>query len=457
MSRSTETDGREPETVPPVRLSAAGRLRSRLMVPVVLAVAVLVVALGWVLIRPAHPAARLSAAAPTADETTAVMRRLQAQATALTAHDRTAWNAGLDTSAAARTFTTHETAVFGNLAAVPLATWRYVLTAPVTDASVIGAAERRLGGRVVVLHVQLQYAFAVVDPAPTSRDLWLTAVLRDGVWKLAGDSDAASVGGPSWQGPWDFGRLIARRGPHTLVLVHPDHAADAATFQALVERSVPVVTSVWGSRWNDRVAVLIPDTATEFAAVTSDTGDSADLAAVAIADSVDPDGTVLGARIVLNPTNLGRLDAAGRRLVVQHELTHIASRADTADQMPVWLVEGLADYVGNLGSGLSAPSIAGELAAEVRAGKEPASLPTDADFDGADPRLPQVYEEAWLACRLISRRVGQSGLVRFYKAVSTAARTDPATSAAVGFRSVLHTDVAAFTAEWRAYVRAQLR
>jgi hypothetical protein len=166
---------------------------------------------------------------------------------------------------------------------------------------------------------------------------------------------------------------------------------------------------------------------------------------------------VLGARIVLNPTNLSRLDPAGRRLVVQHELTHIASRAQTSDQMPTWLIEGFADYIGNLDSGRAVPAIASELAAEVRKGTVPAQLPTAADFDGDNPRLPQAYEESWLACRLIAATVGQHGLVTFYRAVGAAAGSTPATAVATGLRDLLHTSVPAFTARWRAYLQSQLR
>jgi hypothetical protein len=349
--------------------------------------------------------------------------------------------------------------VFGNLAAVPLATWRYVLIAPVTDPAVITPAAVRLGGRAVVLHVDLQYALAVVDPAPTAHGLWLTAVLRPGGWRLAADTDAAGAGGPSWQGPWDFGPLIARTGPHTLVLAHPAHATDAATFGGLVERSVPVVSRVWGDGWNDHVAVLIPDTTAEFDAVTGSgaNSDETAIAAVAVADSIGGGpsgsggpGTVLGARIVLNPTNLAKLDPAGRRLVVQHELTHIATRADTSDQMPAWLIEGFADYVGNLDSGQPVPVAARELATEVRRGTVPSALPGNADFDGTNGRLAQVYEQSWLACRLVARRYGQPALVRLYRRVALAARTDPATAAATGLGEVLHLTPVAFTSAWRA-------
>ncbi|HJQ01351.1 MAG TPA: hypothetical protein VJ851_07115 [Jatrophihabitans sp.] len=399
---------------------------------------------------------------PRPAEITAVMQLLGRHAGELMARDRTAWSADLDDAAAAADYRSRQQAVFGNLAGVPLTTWRYVLVAPVTDPAVIGPAAARLDGRAVVLHVDLQYALALVDPAPTGKGLWLTAVRRPGGWRLAADTDAARLGGPSWQGPWDFGPLVARTGPHTLVLGHPTHAGDLATFGALVERSVPVVSRVWGNGWNEHVAVLIPDTPAEFDAVTGTaaSSDETAIAAVAVADSVrtDPSGSavVLGARIVLNPTALGRLDSGGRRLVVQHELTHIATRADTSDQMPSWLIEGFADYVGNLDSGQPVPMAARELAAEVRRGVLPAALPSAADFDAGNSRLPQVYEEAWLACRLVAQRYGQPTLVRLYRQVSLAARSDPATAAATGLGQVLHLTPSAFTAAWRADLTREL-
>jgi hypothetical protein len=424
-----------------------------------LAVLLVISGVGWLTVRPTgRPAVAVANSSPPSQaEIGSVLQLLQQHADHLLHHDSSAWTADLDDAAAANGYRQHQQAVFDNLAQVPLSNWRYVLNSPVTDPTVLGPAATRLGGRVLVLHVELQYALAAVDPAPTAKDLWLTAVHRGTGWRLASDSDAASDGGPSWQGPWDFGRLIARAGPQTLVLAHPAHLADAATFQALVEHSIPVVTGVWGSDWNRQVAVLIPDSAAEFSAVTGDRSDSHDLAAVAVADAINSDGTVLGARIVLNPDNLSRLDAAGRRLVVQHELTHLATRAQTSDQMPTWLIEGFADYVGNLDSGQPVPVAARELAAEVRRGRLPAALPTSADFDGASSRLAQVYEQSWLACRLIASKLGQSGLVRFYKVVSAASRLDPATAAATGFSQLLHTSSAAFTANWRAELARELR
>lgn len=452
MSQPAEPDGREPTTVPPVRLSRR-RVRwwtAALVVLPLVALAVLV----HRATRPSPAAAPDHSAAP--GDVATVLTVLHRHAEALLHRDATSWSADLDDSAAAAGYAGRQRQVFANLAQVPLDSWRYVLVAPVTDPSVLGPAAARLGGPVVVVHVELQYALAAVDPAPTGQQLWLTGVRRPSGWKLAADDDAASAGGPSWRGPWDFGQLLARRGPHTLVLAHPAHRQDEAVFAELVEQAVPVVTRVWGRGWNDQVAVLIPDTTQEFAAVTGDKTDTADLAAVAVADRVEGNGTVLGARIVLNPGNLTRLDRAGRRLVIGHELTHIASRAVTSDRMPVWLVEGFADYVGNLDSGLSVPVTAAELATDVKAGRLPSKLPSDAAFSSGSA-LPQAYEQSWLACRLVADRVGTAGLVRLYRTVAAAADADPATALATGLRQVLHTGVAGFTADWRSYLVRELR
>jgi hypothetical protein len=458
VNQPAEANGREPVTVPPVRPSRrpGRRLATELATVLVAALAVL----GIVGVqhardgssRPREPAV----GSPDPAGVTAVLAVLHRHAGALLGRDAGAWAADLDSAPASTGYAGRQRQVFANLAQVPLDTWRYVLVAPVTDATVLAPAAARLGAAVVIVHVELQYALSGVDPGPTAKQLWLTGVRRGADWKLAADDDAATVGGASWRGPWDFGQLLARRGPHTLVLAHPAHRQDLAVYAGLVERSLPLVKKVWGSDWNDRIAVLIPDTAAEFAAVTGDQADSSDLAAVAVADQVSGDGTVLGSRIVLNPANLARLDAAGRRLVIGHELTHVATRAVTSDQMPTWLIEGLADYVGNLDSRLPDRTIAAELAADVRAGRVPAALPDAADFAGGS-RLPQAYEQSWLACRLIAARAGQAGLVGFYRVVAAAARTDPATAVALGLRQVLRTDPAAFTAAWRSYLIGRLR
>ncbi|MGB9377797.1 MAG: hypothetical protein WCB04_09835, partial [Mycobacteriales bacterium] len=83
------------------------------------------------------------------------------------------------------------------------------------------------------------------------------------------------------------------------------------------------------------------------------------------------------------------------------------------------------------------------------------ALPTSADFSGANPRLAQVYEMSWLACRLIAARVGRQGLVRFYRSVGAFDGTPDEALGSV-LQSQLHLSAAQFTARWRSYLNEQL-
>jgi hypothetical protein len=155
----------------------------------------------------------------------------------------------------------------------------------------------------------------------------------------------------------------------------------------------------------------------------------------------------------VDAARIGRLSRVGERIVLQHEVTHIAAAAATTDATPTWLAEGFAEYVGNLGSGQSVPDAASELATAVRSGAVPRRLPEPGAFTGR--AAGRAYEEAWLACRLIASRAGQAGLVRLYRMVGRdgAAAQGAAAHAA---RRVLGEPISRFVAQWRAYLRQQL-
>jgi hypothetical protein len=389
-----------------------------------------------------------------ADRVGQVRRLLDHRAAALLHRDRAGWLAGLDPRA--RAFRTRQAAVFDSLAAVPLASWQYRLD-PGVERSLAAAARRRYGTQVWVPAVTLRYALRRIDVEPTERPLVFTFVRRGGRWYLATDTDVTADGARSWRGLWDFGPVVARRGRSSLVLAHPGHADRLATFTRAVDDAVPSVTAVWGRGWHRQVAVLLPDTQTELAALVGERFALARIAAVAIADYADArTGAARGQRIVLNPANLNRLNALGRAIVLRHEITHVASRGLTSETMPTWLIEGFADYVGYADTGLPASVIAQDLRAEVRAGSWPGTLPADRDFRGDAPRLAVAYEAGWTACRLIAARAGLAGLVRFYRLVGTGgANRSAALDAAL--RHVLHTSYPAFVSRWRAAVRAEFR
>ena len=122
--------------------------------------------------------------------------------------------------------------------------------------------------------------------------------------------------------------------------------------------------------------------------------------------------------------------------------------------MPTWLIEGFADYVGNLGSGQPVPAIAAELAAEVRRGPAAGRAADRRRLRRRQRRLPQAYEQSWLACRLIADRIGPArpGAVLPDGGRGRRAPTRPP-RVATGLRpGAAHRAWPRFTAGWRAYL-----
>ena len=130
-------------------------------------------------------------------------------------------------------------------------------------------------------------------------------------------------------------------------------------------------------------------------------------------------------------------------------------RSRTQEWTPKWLSEGLADFIGYAGSGLPIDVIAQELAHDVRSGRMPQEMPGNDQFGMTNATLPQTYEMSWLACKMIVERYGgQKKLVEFFRLIGT-----PGGDASVvdrAFKDVLGTTQAAFTKQWRGYVRSQL-
>lgn len=383
----------------------------------------------------------------------AVRTLLERRATALLHRDRAAFLATVDPQGGK--FRSQQAALFDNLAGVPLKTWSYRLNSraelPVDDASFA-----RYRAPVWAPEVTLVYALRDVDPVPTERPQYLTFVRRGERWYLGADQDFAKQDHRSWRGLWDYGRVVTHRGRYSLVLAHPGNADRMADFAETVDAAVPHVTQVWGNRWTQRVAVLIPDDQAEMSEVIGGEFALLHIAAVATADYTDPDRQIArGQRVIINPTNLDRLGRLARDVVLRHEITHIASRAVTRSDTPTWLMEGFADYVGYLEADVPLPVAARDLRTEVRDGRVPGEFPTNEDFRGDSPDLPQAYEEAWMACRMIADRIGQDGLVRFYRAVAQS-EGGAATAVDRAARAFLRMSSAQLVAAWKRYLVAEL-
>jgi hypothetical protein len=226
---------------------------------------------------------------------------------------------------------------------------------------------------------------------------------------------------------------------------------------AEADRAVAAVDRVWSAPWSHRVVLVVPASLAEMKTLAGNGGAGLDqIAALTTGERIGGTSGTEADRVLLNPGAFSRLTPLGRRVVLTHETTHVATRAVTRTFPVSWLSEGFADYVGYLDTGVPVEVAAEDALTQVRAGRIPSHLPSDDDFDAASRDVSPAYSQAWLACRLIARRHGQAALVAFYRQVAGSVTGDAATALAAGW-SVLGTDAAAFLRDWQADLRAEAR
>ncbi|MYT27791.1 hypothetical protein GTY73_02845 [Streptomyces sp. SID8354] len=420
------------------------------------------------------------------DQYPGAQQMLDARADAVRRHDAAAFLASVDPRATA--FRGRQRAVFDHLAAVPLADWRYDLVST-------GAFPLPLGaGKTLAAQVRLRYRLKGFDTAPVTSVQYLTLTERGGRWLVSSDSDGAGGGKGGTRQLWDQGPVRVVRGRYSLVL---GGAADLSRLRDLASRvdaAVPRVSAAWKGTWARKVVVEAPDSVERMAQLMGgdDPSGYAGIAAVTTGEA-GASAAAPADRVIVNPDAYEELNDLGRSVVLTHETTHVATRALTTSATPLWLSEGFADWVAYREVHRRPAVTAPELSRAVAAGREPGSLPGDADFGfraGAE-RLAKAYEGGWLACRLIAEKWGADRLIAFYRDTGrrglrdaaagpatapmearTAAPTAPAGPAApaVGgtprsgrsglveraLRAQLGVGLAEFTTMWRTYVRREL-
>ena len=198
-------------------------------------------------------------------------------------------------------------------------------------------------------------------------------------------------------------------------------------------------------RWRGRLVVEVPGDQDQLDRLLDAKPDAyRSIAAVTatVDGSLSPSAPV---HIMVNPDVFGRLGEEGGQIVMSHEATHVAMKAATSN-MPLWLLEGFADYVALARSDLPVSVTASQILREVREDGPPRELPGSHEFDPANKLLGTSYEAAWLACRLLAQTYGEDRLISFYKEV------DHGTSIDRAFAQ-LRTTQARFTRRWRDYLR----
>jgi hypothetical protein len=230
-------------------------------------------------------------------------------------------------------------------------------------------------------------------------------------------------------------------GDHTLRMTNlggPRSRLVLDRVAADISQAVDAVDAFWGNDWPRDINVVATGTQRQFEAQAGGgpAAQWADIAAIAVADRVDPARrSATGQRIVFAPGAAGMSEHA-LRIVLSHELFHYAARAYTALDAPRWLTEGVADYV------------ARPLKDMPEVTTPPTSLPSDADLAVPGPQRSQAYDRVWWFALFIADTRGAAKLRALYQEACGDGHTDLPTA----LHDVLSTDTTGALADWQRWL-----
>lgn len=300
------------------------------------------------------------------------------------------------------------------------------------------AASRELGRDAWVADAELSWRIDGFDEDVSSMELSLT---------LVDTPDGAAFGStePAYGNPaplWLLTDLAVERSRRALVAVADEARLDR--YAELADQAVRDVRAVLPD-WRGGLVVEVPDSQVRLDQTLDAPPNAYDSIAAVTATvdgSMDPSSPV---HILVNPRVFSNLGDEGAQIVMSHEATHVAVDAATST-MPLWLLEGFADYVALATTDLPVSVTASQILTEVREQGPPRSLPGPDEFDPSNKLLGTSYEAAWLACRLLAEEYGEQQLVDFYTSVDEGLSLDEALAD-------LGTTEEEFTVLWRKHLR----
>lgn len=319
---------------------------------------------------------------------------LAGRAKAVLMHDQPSFMDSVDPHPSA--FRKKQRRLFANLQELPLAAYDLELN------DVEPLADGRAQAEVTVI-MQL----AGYDAVPVRAPGLFTFARVDDEWELTSDHDVAydEEHDVDLQ-PWERVRIEAEDQGGVLGIFDSHSIDDAYQVMRAVQRGITAIAPRIPLPWSRHVVVYALSDVAQMASLDElPGGDPQRLEGVAF--SVPAGGGNPGlasVRFMLHPRMLGRDDARRDRLI-RHELTHVAI-ADRDDRVPIWLAEGIAEWVSVRDVPRDERVISREAVEMAQAGLT--SLPADADFNGE--HTSANYGVSWWACEVIADRFGADRL-----------------------------------------------
>lgn len=328
------------------------------------------------------------------DVARAVGLLLDRRAAAVRAGDAGAFDAGLAEDPG---FRAQQDVWFGNVTQLPVVAYDYALD----PASLVRDGDGYWGT------VEVSLRLADYDDRPVvTRD-------RYRFERAGGRLVLSSVSDPEWERanptasqPWDLEPVEVREGAGVLGVFDAGSIGRAGEIVAAVENGIAAVAPRIPLPWDRRVVVYALAEPTFLASLSGvPGGDPMAIDGLTFPVMSRPgQSRVAATRFVLNPRLL-QADPDARDRLIRHELVHVAL-GSRDDRIPVWLSEGLAEYLSVRTLPPSERVISGEALDAARAGLT--ALPATDTFNGPDSLAN--YGVSWWVCEAIAETYGEQML-----------------------------------------------
>ena len=358
---------------------------------------------------------------------------LDQRATAIRRGDRQLFLSTVDHTNKA--FLAEQGRYFDNLAQLPLARFEYqVLTKqwPKT------LRTPKWGSDLRVPQVWQRMQLEGFDREPVQRLVGFAFAQRPKGLRIVADRTATGATWPaSLPAPWDLTDIKVRTEYNVLGVFDKANFASAGEVADLVDAGVREVSAAVPFSWDQRVVVYCfadKQVLRSFENVPG--GNIEHLGALTFPVVAKPgEGAQAGMRFTLLPSSL-RAGEPFLGRITRHELTHIAI-GDHDDGVPIWVAEGIAEYVG------ARPLSIGErriptLALD-RARRGAIDMPTSDHFNGNDQEWN--YALAWMAIDYIADTQGEGKVWDLMNALHQGGKgtpdsdQDPVVQGVLGFDS----------------------
>lgn len=302
----------------------------------------------------------------------------------------------------------------------------------------------------------------IADSEFAIRSAMTFAKTEDG-WRVKGDRPTQGV-----QAPWQLANYTVRRSPHFVGLTPAGLKVDRL-MKDLEAGRVTMTRGLPGVKVPERLLVVVARGNEDTKALTRDVRALGSLDAIAQA-AVDETGPskrvthVSAQRLLVIWRWFKRESRAERRQTIAHEMTHASLVKQTSGRLPAWLAEGMALYVSNdrRYGDAGAMLVGGVLRdrSKQAASKRVLSLtvlgkPKSMQNLASTP-LAFAYSYSAAAAFAIAHKHGRKGLLRLYKAFSSAKYKGPAGRKLMDrvMRRTLHQSLASVEQDVSAFARS---